>query len=247
MKRYKIIGLTAAMWVCPSVSFLMAGNLRGNLAGCSIPIGVYGVPMGGRPCGGANFGIGNRVFGGRSLGINPNSAFVKNGGWNGVWANAWDGNCAWTNSWNGNGKCGWGNGWNGNGNRAWNKCGPWMNGWNGGAWGGGGGWNSGMQSVDYATYDNYPPGYRLNYATNSPADYEQGSDYRVPGAMNRAVYADLVVGVQTELRRRGFYRGVVNGLSDALTRAAIRSFEASMGIPVTGVIGTPLLRALGII
>ena len=56
---------------------------------------------------------------------------------------------------------------------------------------------------------------------------------------------DLVVGVQRELRRRGFYRGIVNGISDTATRSAIRSFESSMRLPVTGVIGMPLLRALG--
>ena len=64
-------------------------------------------------------------------------------------------------------------------------------------------------------------------------------------AQQPAVNVDFVVGVQRELRRRGFYRGIVNGISDASTRSAIRAFEASAGLPVTGVIGVPLLQALG--
>jgi peptidoglycan hydrolase-like protein with peptidoglycan-binding domain len=60
------------------------------------------------------------------------------------------------------------------------------------------------------------------------------------------VDVDLVVGVQRGLRRLGFYRGVVNGVSDASTRAAIRAYEANMGLPVTGVMSPTLMRALGI-
>ena len=73
-----------------------------------------------------------------------------------------------------------------------------------------------------------------NQATNLPAGYQQP-----------AADVDFVVAVQRELRRRGFYRGIVNGISDASTRAAIRAFEASAGLPVTGVIGVPLLQTLG--
>jgi len=60
------------------------------------------------------------------------------------------------------------------------------------------------------------------------------------------VDVDLVVGVQRGLRRLGYYRGVVNGISDASTRAAIRAYEANLGLPVTGVMSTTLMRALGI-
>ena len=86
-----------------------------------------------------------------------------------------------------------------------------------------------------------------------PDDFPGAMSYRMPDqpAAVQAGYAqaptdvDFVVGVQRELRRRGFYRGIVNGISDASTRAAIRAYEASAGLPVTGVIGIPLLRTLG--
>ena len=89
----------------------------------------------------------------------------------------------------------------------------------------------------YGVPDGYPgtTGYGMPTSqANIPAGYQ-------PPAAD----VDFVVAVQRELRRRGFYRGIVNGISDAATRAAIRSFETSAGLPVTGVIGIPLLRTLG--
>lgn len=71
----------------------------------------------------------------------------------------------------------------------------------------------------------------------------------LPGGVALAPTApdvDLVVGVQRELRRLGYYQGVVNGVSDARTRSAIRAYEARLGLPVTGVIGTVLVRSLGL-
>ena len=132
------------------------------------------------------------------------------------------------------------------------------------------GWN-----YNNANYLGLPPWYRLNYYTPTTQDYENGTAYQnipsshaslgygvpedYPGATSyrmpnpqanapgqqAAADVDFVVGVQRELRRRGYYTGIVNGISDAATRSAIRSFEASAGLPVTGVIGVPLLRMLG--
>lgn len=132
-------------------------------------------------------------------------------------------------------------------------------------WGGGGyagGYGYGYDSP-------YPPGYRLDYSVNTPSP-QSTSPYNIPlnngvnispldpgyngnaGAVvtqgvQRSVDGDLVVGVQRELRRRGFYGGAVNGVSDLATRTAIRSYEARAGLPVTGQIGTMLLRSLGFI
>jgi hypothetical protein len=85
-----------------------------------------------------------------------------------------------------------------------------------------------------------PMGYNgMGYNGNAGGyDGSQGGNPELAGL-------DVVVGVQRELRRRGFYQGVVNGISDAATRAAVRSYEANVGLPVTGVIGLPLLRSLG--
>lgn len=61
------------------------------------------------------------------------------------------------------------------------------------------------------------------------------------------VDVDLVVGVQRGLRRLGYYRGVINGISDRPTRNAIRAYEANMGLPITGVMSTTLIRSLGVL
>jgi len=129
----------------------------------------------------------------------------------------------------------------------------------------------GYGNYNNANYLGYPPWYRLNYYTPWASDYENGTaglnvpsshanrGYGIPDAVGEsmayspnnasaprdAATVDYVVAVQRELRRRGFYQGTVNGLSDGPTRAAIRSYETSLGMPVTGVIGFPLLRTLG--
>jgi len=99
-------------------------------------------------------------------------------------------------------------------------------------------------------YQNIPTSHAsLGYGV--PEDFPGATSYRIPNQQlaTSAGYqapadVDFVVAVQRELRRRGFYRGIVNGMSDASTRAAIRAYEASAGLPVTGVIGIPLLRTL---
>ena len=54
-----------------------------------------------------------------------------------------------------------------------------------------------------------------------------------------------VADVQAALQHYGYYNGVVDGVSGPRTSAAIRSFQSSNGLPVTGYIDAPLLRALG--
>ena len=52
--------------------------------------------------------------------------------------------------------------------------------------------------------------------------------------------------VQTELGKRGYYQGPINGVIDADSQRAIRSFQTDRRLPVTGSIDSKLLRALGI-
>ena len=93
-------------------------------------------------------------------------------------------------------------------------------------------------SLGYGVPEDYP-----GATSYTGPSYRTAAPMGAPGAAPADV--DFVVGVQRELRRRGFYRGVVNGISDAATRSAIRAYEASAGLPVSGVIGAPLLKALG--
>ena len=102
-----------------------------------------------------------------------------------------------------------------------------------------------------ARSDDYPNGYgRTSLEQPDPVTLATPDPVTLatPSQVTRAQTPespDFVVAVQRELRRRGFYSGAINGTSDAVTRAAIRSFEASAGLPVTGIIGTQLLRSLG--
>jgi peptidoglycan hydrolase-like protein with peptidoglycan-binding domain len=66
-----------------------------------------------------------------------------------------------------------------------------------------------------------------------------------PSIASAVAAADpLVKEVQAELSRRGLYEGTVDGLTGRNTQAAIRTFESSAGLPVTGETSPKLLSAL---
>jgi hypothetical protein len=50
--------------------------------------------------------------------------------------------------------------------------------------------------------------------------------------------------VQDELARRGYYYGSIDGMIGPRSRDAIRRYQASHRLPVTGTIDGPLLRSL---
>jgi peptidoglycan hydrolase-like protein with peptidoglycan-binding domain len=54
------------------------------------------------------------------------------------------------------------------------------------------------------------------------------------------------VSVQSELVRRGYYRGAVDGVIGSGSRQANRAFQTAQGLPVAGLIDPKLLKALGI-
>ncbi len=106
-----------------------------------------------------------------------------------------------------------------------------------------------------SSFNTMPSGYYAWQAANGGAvntgyapnvsDGYPGAGYNNPQAGNALAGNDIVVTVQRELRRRGFYQGVVNGISDSATRTAIRAYESSAGLPATGgIIGVNLLRSL---
>ena len=60
-------------------------------------------------------------------------------------------------------------------------------------------------------------------------------------------YSDsLAVDVQRELRRRGYYRGSIDGDIGPGSRSAIRAYQYDRGLSATGRIDSSLLRSLGI-
>jgi hypothetical protein len=62
-----------------------------------------------------------------------------------------------------------------------------------------------------------------------------------------AVGSSVVVEVQQELRREGYYRGAADGVIGPRTRTAIASFQRDNGLAVTGRINNSLLRELDLL
>jgi peptidoglycan hydrolase-like protein with peptidoglycan-binding domain len=56
----------------------------------------------------------------------------------------------------------------------------------------------------------------------------------------------LAARVQSELARRGYYHGKINGVIDSDGRRAIRAFQKEQGLPVTGLVNPGVLKALKI-
>jgi peptidoglycan hydrolase-like protein with peptidoglycan-binding domain len=55
-----------------------------------------------------------------------------------------------------------------------------------------------------------------------------------PSIGNQANLVDQIRGVQTALKAKGFYSGPIDGIDGRNTTAAIRKFQQSQGLPVTG-------------
>jgi len=56
----------------------------------------------------------------------------------------------------------------------------------------------------------------------------------------------VLVNVQQELRRQGYYRGEIDGLIGPMTRAALARYQADRGLYVTRAVDGPTLAALGL-
>lgn len=84
----------------------------------------------------------------------------------------------------------------------------------------------------------YGYGYPYPYYDYGYYDYAPSYDYQY--------WSGLAVSVQSELARRGYYHGEVDGVIGSRSRAAIKEFQASKGLPGTGMIDPQLLKALGI-
>ena len=56
----------------------------------------------------------------------------------------------------------------------------------------------------------------------------------------------VIVDVQSQLQRDGYYDGPVDGVLGSMTREAIAAFQADNGLAVTSVIDEPTLSALGV-
>jgi Putative peptidoglycan binding domain len=83
---------------------------------------------------------------------------------------------------------------------------------------------------DYGYVDN---GYSDEYAYNDSAP-----------VYDDQYWQDLAMKVQSELSRRGYYDGPIDGVIGADSSRAIRAFQEAQGLPATGRIDPNVLRAL---
>jgi hypothetical protein len=92
----------------------------------------------------------------------------------------------------------------------------------------------------YSYYSSYP------YYGYCPYRYDYGYYYSRPPYRSAYANNSIVVRVQTQLARMGYYRGAIDGVIGARTRAAIRAYERTHGLPVDGVITGRLTAAMGV-
>lgn len=82
----------------------------------------------------------------------------------------------------------------------------------------------------------------LSFSTR-PTYYSSSRVYR---PSSYSTNNSLAVEVQTALKRRGYYRGPIDGDIGSGSRAAIRAYQRDRGLSVTGRIDSALLRSLRI-
>lgn len=63
---------------------------------------------------------------------------------------------------------------------------------------------------------------------------------------NNYALGQVITNVQVALRSQGFYRGSIDGLVGPQTRAALRQYQRTHGLVVTGAIDQPTLATLGL-
>ena len=86
----------------------------------------------------------------------------------------------------------------------------------------------------------YPAyGYDPAYSTYRYDEPIYGYNYMEP--------RQVMIRVQRELRREGYYRGPIDGLIGPMTRAALARFQRDAGLYVTRRIDGPTLAALGVV
>ncbi len=112
--------------------------------------------------------------------------------------------------------------------------------WNGNRWGN----RRGHYRGYYPYYSSYPYGYGFGYPFFGTSfyfgsDYSRSSSYDNDGG-------SVVVAVQQELARAGYYHGAIDGVAGSGTRSAVRQYERATGLRVDGRIDSDLLSAMGI-
>lgn len=78
------------------------------------------------------------------------------------------------------------------------------------------------------------------------ANRQVANDYVYTAVLKQGSQGDLVKAVQTKLKNWGYYKGSVDGIYGAKTKAAVIYFQKRNGLTPDGVVGAKTLAALGI-
>jgi hypothetical protein len=85
--------------------------------------------------------------------------------------------------------------------------------------------------------------HQRRFSTGGPSNLPYSSEY---GSSDYRFWRDLAVKVQSELARRGYYRGPIDGVIGPGSRQAIQAFQEKEALPVSGLIDPHVLRALNL-
>jgi len=129
------------------------------------------------------------------------------------------------------------------------RGGNWSNHGRGGNWQGHGGhrhhrhhrWH---RHHRYPYFGYYPFGYGYPYFGSSASLYYNG--YHPQYVQQNNGGGSVVLNVQQELARAGYYRGTIDGVIGQGTRNAIRSYERANGLRIDGRIDSELLSTMGL-
>ncbi len=78
------------------------------------------------------------------------------------------------------------------------------------------------------------------------ANRQETNDYVYTAVLKQGSQGDLVKTVQTKLKNWGYYKGAVDGIYGAKTKAAVIYFQKRNGLTPDGIVGAKTLAALGI-
>ena len=70
------------------------------------------------------------------------------------------------------------------------------------------------------------------------------SSERLPAAVDQMLARDMIQQAQLQLKVAGYDPGRADGIFDEKTSAAVRKFQASKGIPVSGLLDEPTRREM---
>ena len=98
---------------------------------------------------------------------------------------------------------------------------------------------------DYYADDYYPYQYGYGSGYYDSGNY-QGEEYYGQNGNGDEYVDSTVAAAQQRLAREGYYRGQIDGILGAGTRAAIAQYQSNHGLHVTGGLSSDTLQALGL-